>query len=415
MGARVTDALTIDLEFARLIPPLLPEEFERLESNILRDECHEPLSVWQGLLLDGHNRFKICKKHSMHFSVKEVLLDNREHAKLWISDRQLGRRNLSDDVRAMVADDRRKILSEIARKERAKVAGKAGGRHHPKVSLSDDVADKLKKDTREEVARGANLSERKIKYARSVKNADPVVAAMVMATKISLVEGMRLIALSGEIRATAIKEIENGVEVRAAIRSAKKESYNKKIAKSKPKALEDSYRIFYADPPWKYHGLNQADEHGHAERHYDCLDDVQLCEYKPGQGQRMVKDMAEDNAVLFMWVTSPLLERCFAVIRAWGFEYKASFVWDKVKHVMGHYNSVRHELLLICTRGSCTPDIPKLVDSVQSIERSDKHSEKPTEFYSIIEGMYDHGRKLELFSRSVPRDGWDQDGNESLA
>jgi N6-adenosine-specific RNA methylase IME4 len=394
---------------------LLPEEYERLESNILRDGCHEPLSVWQGLLLDGHNRLKICQKHSKHFSVNEVLLDNRQDAKLWISDRQLGRRNLSDDVRAMVADDRRKILSEIARKERAKVAGKAGGRHHPKVSLSDDVADKLKKDTREEVARGANLSERKIKYARSIKDADPIVAAMVMATKISLIEGMRLIALSGEIRSTAIKEIENGVEVRAAIRSGKKESYNIKIAKSKPKALEGSYRIFYADPPWKYHGLNRADEHGHAERHYDCLDDARLCGYKPGQGQRMVKDMADDNAVLFMWVTSPLLERCFAVIRAWGFEYKASFVWDKIKHVMGHYNSVRHELLLICTRGSCTPDIPKLVDSVQSIERSDKHSEKPSEFYSIIEGMYDHGRKLELFSRSVPRDGWDQDGNENPA
>jgi N6-adenosine-specific RNA methylase IME4 len=77
---------------------------------------------------------------------------------------------------------------------------------------------------------------------------------------------------------------------------------------------------------------------------------------------------------------------------------------------MGHYNSVRHELLLICTRGSCTPDIKKLVDSVQSIERT-KHSKKPPEFYDIIEGMYDHGRKLELFCRE-PREGWDFDGNE---
>ena len=76
---------------------------------------------------------------------------------------------------------------------------------------------------------------------------------------------------------------------------------------------------------------------------------------------------------------------------------------------MGFYNSVRHELLLIATKGSCKPDIPKLVDSVQSIERSAKHSEKPQEFYAIIESMYDHGRKLELFSRSA-REGWDSEG-----
>ena len=112
-----------------------------------------------------------------------------------------------------------------------------------------------------------------------------------------------------------------------------------------------------------------------------------------------------------MWVTAPMLERCFPIIGAWGFEYKTFFVWDKVKHNVGYYNSVRAELLLICTRGSCTPDTGKLINSVQTIERSNKHSEKPEEFYSIIDAMYDHGRKLELFSRKA-RPGWDADGDE---
>jgi N6-adenosine-specific RNA methylase IME4 len=89
----------------------------------------------------------------------------------------------------------------------------------------------------------------------------------------------------------------------------------------------------------------------------------------------------------------------FPIIRAWGFEYKASFVWDKIDHVMGFYNSVRHEHLLIATRGSCTPDNKKLFDSVQSIKRTE-HSKKPIEFYEIIEALYDHGRKLEIFARS---------------
>jgi N6-adenosine-specific RNA methylase IME4 len=66
------------------------------------------------------------------------------------------------------------------------------------------------------------------------------------------------------------------------------------------------------------------------------------------------------------------------------------------------------ELLLICTPGSCTPDPGRLIDSVQSTERSDRHSEKPERFY---EAMYDHGRKLELFARSG-RSSWGSIGNE---
>ena len=46
-----------------------------------------------------------------------------------------------------------------------------------------------------------------------------------------------------------------------------------------------------------------------------------------------------------------MLERSFPIIKAWGFEYKTFFVWDKVKHNVGYYNSVRAELLLVCTRG----------------------------------------------------------------
>jgi N6-adenosine-specific RNA methylase IME4 len=112
-----------------------------------------------------------------------------------------------------------------------------------------------------------------------------------------------------------------------------------------------------------------------------------------------------------MWVTSPLLEDSFKVINAWGFKYKTSFVWDKVKHNMGHYNSVRHEFLLICTRGSCTPDNKKLYDSVVEVERSDKHSEKPEEFRKIIDYLYTHGKRIELFSRKKV-DNWEVWGNQ---
>src|SRR5262249_41401017 len=144
------------------------------------------------------------------------------------------------------------------------------------------------------------------------------------------------------------------------------------------------YRVFYADPPWKY-GNTQPDEFGEQRDHYAVMSLEEIC-------AEPVKDWAEDDAVLFLWVTSPMLGEVHQVWQAWGFEYKASFVWDKVRHVMGHYNSVRHELLLICTRGSCQPDVRKLFDSVQSIEQRGEHSAKPVEFFNIIETLYPAGR-----------------------
>ena len=124
-----------------------------------------------------------------------------------------------------------------------------------------------------------------------------------------------------------------------------------------------------------------------------------------------IRAMVDEDAVLFLWVTSPFLEDSFALIKAWGFTYKTSFVWDKIKHNMGHYNSVRHEFLLVCTRGSCTPDAKELFDSVQSIERT-THSAKPERFREIIDTLYLHGKKLELFRRGDVPAGWSVWGNE---
>lgn len=172
-----------------------------------------------------------------------------------------------------------------------------------------------------------------------------------------------------------------------------------------PELPDGKYRIIYADPPWKYSDT-LVDGYGPAEFHYPPMTTTELCELP-------IKELADDNAVLFLWVTSPLLEDSFKIIKAWGFEYKSSFVWDKIKHNYGHYNSVRHEFLLVCTKGSCTPDVPQLFDSVQSIERTDRHSEKPEEFRTIIDTLYTRGRRIELFAREQV-EGWEAWGNERL-
>jgi len=173
-----------------------------------------------------------------------------------------------------------------------------------------------------------------------------------------------------------------------------------RLAGKKQPFPDNKYQVILADPPWTYNDkCNEgAIQSAGADKHYPTMKLQEICDLP-------INRLAADNAVLFIWTTSPLLEDVFQVINAWGFRYVASFVWDKIKHNMGHYNSVRHEFLLIAVRGSCTPDNLKLFDSVQSIERT-KHSEKPTVFYEIIETLY-LGKKIELFARGRnKREGW---------
>ena len=171
-----------------------------------------------------------------------------------------------------------------------------------------------------------------------------------------------------------------------------------------PKLPSGIYRVFYADPPWHYNNT-LPDTYGEVSKHYRTMTLDDLCALP-------IAERTADDAVLFLWVTSPMLEDAFAVIRAWGFSYKSSFVWDKVKHNFGNYNSVRHELLLVCTRGSATPETKQLYDSVIAEERSGRHSEKPERFREMIDGLYPTGPKLELFARKQTP-GWDVYGDES--
>ena len=93
------NVLKIDPEFQGKIPPLTFEELNQLEANILRDgRIINPIIVWQGLIVDGHNRYTIAKKHpEIPFTVHEKEFANRYEAIIWICKNQLGRRNLTQE------------------------------------------------------------------------------------------------------------------------------------------------------------------------------------------------------------------------------------------------------------------------------------------------------------------------------
>ena len=89
--------LTIDPEFASKIPPLREEELKQLEENILADGVViNPLIVWNGIIVDGHNRYRILQQHpEIQFTIYEKEFPDRYAVIAWICKNQLGRRNLT--------------------------------------------------------------------------------------------------------------------------------------------------------------------------------------------------------------------------------------------------------------------------------------------------------------------------------
>ncbi len=169
------------------------------------------------------------------------------------------------------------------------------------------------------------------------------------------------------------------------------------------------YSIILADPPWSY---NNKTIRGGAEHHYEtmALKDIQ---------ELPVQDISEDNSILFMWGTWPLLKECISTIEAWGFQYKTiGFVWVKLNKDgspftgTGHYTRANTEYCLIGKRGKGVERFDNCIHSVVYDARQ-KHSKKTPKVYERIEQLYGPERSIELFGRGNARSGWDIWGLEA--
>jgi hypothetical protein len=117
--------IQINPEFRSLIGPLTKEERQQLEANLVAEGCRDPLVIWMGILLDGHNRFEICERRGIPYRTAEIDLPNDEAAKLWIEEHQIGRRNLTSDQRAAIAYRIMQRRVALSKQERARKGGTA--------------------------------------------------------------------------------------------------------------------------------------------------------------------------------------------------------------------------------------------------------------------------------------------------
>jgi N6-adenosine-specific RNA methylase IME4 len=367
--------LKIYEDFKSLIPPLTDQEYSQLEKSILAEGCRDALVVWKGTILDGHNRYRICKQHGVKFKIIQREFVDRAAAKMWIMENQIARRNLTAWQRGQLAAEYEKLLKPVAR-ERQREAGRRHGRGQPekvcKTFYKAIQADRT-------AARTFGLSHTTLARIKKIQD----IATAEQKQKL-------------ENREASVNEIYKQIQTRE--RHHERIERLKQIASREidPLSSLGKFNIIYADPPW---------------RHEHCYTDSRRVDNK--YPTMSYQDLAEldidsitaDDCVLFMWSPSPKLDEALQLIREWGFAYRTSFVWIKPSVGMGIYGRLRHELLLISRRGNIPVPLPEnRPDSVIEAPRKE-HSRKPVQVYETIERMYPDLPKIELFARNS-RPGW---------
>lgn len=163
---QVNKELKIDKEFKELIAPLSDDEFSQLKLNILSDGCRDPIVVWNGIIVDGHNRYRICTENNIPFKTISMNFTDRSEVIMWMLKNQLGRRNLNDFQRNELA---LKYQDVIAKKMKERQATSTGGKN-PQLMTKWSEAEKRPEPTtqRKELAQIAKTSEGSIQRSKLI-------------------------------------------------------------------------------------------------------------------------------------------------------------------------------------------------------------------------------------------------------
>lgn len=368
--------VVIDPEFESLIPPLAEDEYRGLEESILADGVRDALVVWSayGILLDGHNRKRICDQHGIDYPVNEILLDDRRAARIWIRNNQMSRRNLNAAHKLELQFVNKDELLEVGREKQAHGKTAPG-----KTLLSNtDKSVDVPHDTRQQIAAAAGVATGTVAMAEVVRKESPELWDKAKAGDITINKAY-----------TTHRQVKRRAEVKQQIES---------VEAQEVKALAGVYDVIIVDPPWPMEKIERdvAPEQVAFEYPTMSLDEIHGMEIP-----------AADDCHVWLWTTHKYLPEAFDILQAWDMKYVCTFVWHKPGGFqpfnLPQYNC---EFALYARRG--TPPFLDLKNFPTCFNAPrGKHSEKPNEFYDMVRRVTG-GRRLDMFNRRSIEgfDGW---------
>jgi len=176
------------------------------------------------------------------------------------------------------------------------------------------------------------------------------------------------------------------------------------------KAIMNEYNVIYADPPWAYRNQRTGGSMcSGASQKYSVMSLEEICALP-------VCDLTARDSVLFLWVTTPMMDEGLQVMKAWGFKYKTKIYWRKIMSLgMGYWFRGQVEELWLGVRGHVKAFRLQECNIIQC--KALAHSQKPEEFRQLIEratGKMPDRRMLELFARRK-YSNWSVWGNEVVS
>lgn len=349
----MVEAIKIDDEFRDLLSPLTEGEYKDLEQSILDEGCREAIVLWGDIIIDGHNRYKICQEHNIQFKTKQKEFASRDEVINWIIKNQLARRNLNKFQRIEIV-------------HRGEDAIKAQAKQRMLAGKADPSLNSRKGRATEELGKMARVSAST--YERAVKVLESGVEEIIEAAR---KEEMHIdpaykAVMKIQKQHTKAEGIGQGEDSK---RQAEQEVIGtEKEAPKTEKVVSDGkkYRILYAD----------------------CVSDWEQ------EKQRLMNlpigEFGEDNSVFLLLATFGHILDAVKIMESRGYSYRTmSFIRDDRGRIRPY-----EYMCLIGTRGEVA-EVEKLVKEQEEESRT---YEVPEKFKKIILKKLGEGSTTDLLS-----------------
>jgi DNA modification methylase/ParB-like chromosome segregation protein Spo0J len=358
-------------ELESLIPPLSNEEFKQLERNILEEGIREPLITWNGILIDGHNRYRIAQEHDMNYETLEKEFENINRVKEWMIHNQFGRRNLSNYQRSVLALQLEDVFREKAKESKSEKISYY--RQTGEIVQNSAPSEK----TRQEIAKIANVSHDTIAKVKKIEaTATPEVKARLNTGTMSINEAYK------EIKKEENEQLktQKAIEIIEKVYENNTNIYNGDCIEYIKTIKDKSIDCLITDPPYGVdiqfgaydNQLSRKIENdGNIEDALLLLDEMLL----------NVKSKLKDDAHIYIFCNWKIYPQ-FNQIISKHFQIKNLIIWDKLFMGMGdlkgNYSS-SYEMIVFAGGNREFLNRPKNIIQCRFSDERFHNTQKPVE------------------------------------
>lgn len=375
-------------ELASIFPMMGEAEYRALVQDIAKQGLLEPIWLYEGEIIDGRNRYQACQE--LGISPRFRTWRGRGSPLAFVISLNLSRRHLTSSQKAVVALEVEKRLAKEAKQQQGK-----------RTDLLQKLAKRfLPLHAAAEAGKLVGTNRNYVVTAKKIEKTAPELLDTVRAGTLTIPDARQLSRLPSAQRKSVQRLVEEG-QARNVKEGMRKIRLADQVQAIKEMELpKGKYHVLVADPPWPYTKRSSDTTHrGTIPYPSMTLDDIEALD---------VAALAYEDCILWLWTTNAFMADAYRVAGSWGFEVKTILTWAKDRMGLGDWLRGQTEHCLLAVKGKPVVTLSNQTTLLHG--RVGEHSEKPEEFYRLVESLCP-GSKCEIFSRRR-REGWNTFGSE---